>query len=311
MPIPLFQVSNLTWAQAKSRVALVGGGQDDADQLIAAGYALEEAIRNWEAARDWKYLLHTSTNAVAGTISGTTTFTPTTVTDLRSIAVGMTVTGTGILTTPTTVSAVGATTLTLSAAGTNGATTLTFAYSITAGTSVYNLAADFREMYDVRLTGTNVRALAYVDKRQYDMWRADQATQATPVGYMLYSVQDSGQIELVPANGVDDSMLLVYYRRHYIPDAVSQGTTASDSVTLDFPLAYQTHILSWGKLFYLHQKGGSGEKLSFWTRAAEAGMRVAKGDDEFHPDAWHGFIPGSFDLRLSNPNDVTRYLGDF
>jgi hypothetical protein len=67
----LFQPSTVTWAQAKSRVASVAGSSADTDQLPLAGYFLEEAFRNWEAVKDWKYLL---TNIDISITSGTSLY---------------------------------------------------------------------------------------------------------------------------------------------------------------------------------------------------------------------------------------------
>lgn len=248
--MPFFQPSNLTWGQAKSRVARTAGSHGDPNQLIVAGYALEEAIRHWEAAKDWKYLL-----TVAADIN------------------------------------------------------------ITPGDSTYDLPTDFKKIYNVRMIGGNPRVLYFIDKRAYDNVRPNQAGQSTPTGYVLHESLAStvpGQIELVPTNGISDTIRIYYYRRHVIPDEIAQGDTAADPDSLDFPARFQNYLLAWARALYLADKGGENERLSFWLNLAMEGLGRAKGEDEFHPDQVPAFQPNTLIVASPyNPNDVRPWIADY
>lgn len=313
MPLPFSEGSSLTWLQAKTRVARSSGSQDDDEMKIAAGWALEEAIRNWEHDHNWRYMLVDSSFTSTGIVSGTLTFTPVTATDLRSMAVGMTVSGTisgNPIPAGTTISAIGATTMTLSQAATNGVGNLTFGYAIANGTQTLNLPGDFHNIYNARLI-TNPLILQHIDRREYGLMRADQSVRGCPQGYTLYGVGESNVIELIPISSVVDTLIISYYREHYIPTDITTGSTASDTVTMDFPLDYQTAILASARCYYLADKGGDPTRLQYWMGKAEEMKRAAKARDEFIPDAWQGFSPSAGLARYTSPNDVTRYLDDW
>jgi len=244
----LFQPSTLSWGQAKTRVAGVAGSAGDSDQLIMAGYFLEEAFRAFEAAKDWKYLFASTT------------------------------------------------------------------ISITAGTSDYNLPSDFRKIYNVRVSVGNPRVLQYIDKRDYDLLRPDQSAVTTPTGYMLTGLWNNspGKITLVPNNALTDSMIVNYYRNITIPDAIVQGTTASDSATLDIPIFYQGFLLAWARALYLASKGGEEERQRFWANLAQEGLLKARAADEFVPDDLLAFGPAPNRINSPyDPNNVMPWAGDF
>src|SRR5258706_11051965 len=48
--------SNLTWAQAKRRVARSVGRMNDPNILDAAQDAISEAIQDWNTEKDWRFL---------------------------------------------------------------------------------------------------------------------------------------------------------------------------------------------------------------------------------------------------------------
>lgn len=66
-----FQPTTITWGQGKNRVASVAGSAGDSDQLALAGYFLTEALQNWEAAKNWKYLITSTSISIT---SGTSTY---------------------------------------------------------------------------------------------------------------------------------------------------------------------------------------------------------------------------------------------
>lgn len=312
--MPLFNASTLTLAQAKQRIASVTGAELFPDQLVRAGYALEEAWRFWENSRDWRYLLTTTTNTVVGDITAGTIFTLATPSESRKIAVGMTVTGDNVITTPTRVTAVvhSSGTIAVTPAMTNGTSeSLTFQIEISSGTSEYTLPTQVKKPYTARLTQNNPRTLVYVDQRLHDYVDPSQTSSGVPVWYKLQNLHDTGKITLYPANTVSDTLLVKYYRRHVVPEALQDGTTADDSDALDFPAQYQTALLAAARVIYMADKGGGPpERLQYWMMTAQQMTRQAIAEDEFLPDGDQGFIPAivGYSTPFVGPNDLRPWL---
>lgn len=63
-----------TLATAKIYVARTIGGQNDLDQLAAAGDAIKEAIEDWNLRRNWNYLLMDNSDAPIDIVAGTHTY---------------------------------------------------------------------------------------------------------------------------------------------------------------------------------------------------------------------------------------------
>lgn len=181
------------------------------------------------------------------------------------------------------------------------------------GTGLYSLQALFKNPYSAR-TETNPRNLSYIDRNMYNLLRPTQKDGAgndilgIPAYYTLFSWEDTGKIELLPYPNAVDTCRLNYYRRHVIPAAITTGLTTSDASIVDFPVIYQTTLLALGRMFYLADKGGSQERMTFWTKIAQDQIARAKGNDEFIPSADVGFVPGSQIGIFSNPNSVTQFL---
>lgn len=68
------------FSTAKIYVARTIGGQNDADQLAAAGDAIKEALEEWNLRRNWNYLLMDNSDDPIDIVAGTSTYDlPTTV----------------------------------------------------------------------------------------------------------------------------------------------------------------------------------------------------------------------------------------
>jgi hypothetical protein len=64
-----------TFSTAKIYVARTIGGQNDTDQLNAAGDAIKEAIEEWNLRRNWNYLLMDNSDDPIDLVAGTSTYT--------------------------------------------------------------------------------------------------------------------------------------------------------------------------------------------------------------------------------------------
>jgi len=64
----------ITFANAKIAVARTDGGQNDADQLSAAGDALLNAIQKWNLRKNWRFLLIDNSGDPIDIVEGTDTY---------------------------------------------------------------------------------------------------------------------------------------------------------------------------------------------------------------------------------------------
>lgn len=164
--------------------------------------------------------------------------------------------------------------------------------AITSGTSSYDLPAPFKKPYAALLV-TASRPLYYLTRRQYNLIDPDQsATQ--PSHYTLFNVGTTGQIELIPPNGVNDTLRVWYYR------LMSEGPT-TDGDTLDVLGRYTNYLLDGARARLLALRGPT-EKLPFWQQAASRGFMMAQADDEGIPDENTGFSPLHQAMSVPSPN---------
>lgn len=154
--------------------------------------------------------------------------------------------------------------------------------AVVAGTSTYDLPTTFKRPYSVRLLGSP-RTLWYVTRREYNRLSPYQSPNTYPTHYTLFNAATTGQIELIPANGVAETMRVWYYRPMVEED--------EDDATLDVLGRYTNYVLDGARARLLGLKGPT-EKLPFWKQEMEAGFAKAQADDENIPDEDAGFAPG-------------------
>src|SRR5437867_4156474 len=100
---------------------------------------------------------------------------------------------------------------------------------------------------------------------------AAQRGGATPVAYTLFNTGTTGNLELLPVNGVADTLVVRYYR------PVMGFVTDLDF--LDIPARYEAALLAEARVILLGQRG-PGEKLPLWLERSQRGWAEAIVDDE-------------------------------
>jgi hypothetical protein len=307
----------LTWAKAKARVASVTGNADDADVKIDAGYAIEESIRAWENRRDWKYTLISPYFAFSGTWTGTVCVPTTAATTqpplIETLGEGMIIAGN----TPTVyITDVGTSVIIASGEQElgDGTHTLEIAgYYITNGTSTIGVPRLFKKVYDIRLVD-NARRLNYIDRRYYDSVISNQSTTDIPSGYVVDTVNEAqtsaynAVITLVPTSGVTDTLLMRWYRRHFVPADITNGSTSSDTHVVDLPEQHVGAVLARARGLLLANRGGDSERQSYWERQSERLYRESVVADEDQPDKPVGFVPAPY--RPYGGQDIGPYIED-
>jgi len=276
---------SMTLADAKTYVARILGGADDANLLLGAEDSIRRTIGKWSAVRDWNFLLqdNSETTPVAGCVIAGDGVGVTNATSgaLFGVNVGQTVTGSGVPA-DTTVAAVteasglGVTTITLSQASTPATVTLTFgAYiPLRADTQTYNLPSTFGKPYTARLI-SNPRTLKYYRLREIDRKVANQDRGGTPSHYTIYNVhtfQVAAQhrhLRLYPTPSAADSLHLKFYR--------SMSLTAT---TVDIPDEYLYDLLDDARAHLLQRQSEDDPRLPLLLQEAKTGLARAIADDD-------------------------------
>jgi len=160
--------------------------------------------------------------------------------------------------------------------------------------STYALPARVKKPYVAKLM-TNGQYLVYSPRRMYSMVIASETTASTPTHYTLYNFGTTGNIELLPANGLSDTLRVWYYRLMQ-----EEGT---DTDVLDITQRYEGYVLDAARARLIAEKGPI-DKLAFWKVEAEAGYKRAVADDEFVPDHHVGFSPGPAITFVPDPNST-------
>lgn len=219
----------MTFASAKTYVAKILGGQNDANMLTASADAINAVAARWNNDKDWTFLLKdtaTTFSVASCIVTGSTSVAPTTPGDLDGVNIGATVTGGSPISPQAGTTVIAYTrdsrgriaTLTLSLPASNGTGTLTFSGDIPliSGTQEYNLPNDFGRPYSARLI-TNKRPLEYIKYREVNRKVADQTASGVPSHYTSYNpvstaTQQHTRLRLfrIPSNS--DTLRVQYYR---------------------------------------------------------------------------------------------------
>lgn len=86
----------------------------------------------------------------------------------------------------------------------------------TSASAVYALPYNLRAIYDVTI-GDPARKLSFIGRRNRDLWQVDAIGNGTPGAYDLFQRDSLGEIELVPGQSTNETMVIKYYRRLWIP----------------------------------------------------------------------------------------------
>jgi len=291
----------LSLANAKISVARTIGGQNDADQIAAAGDAITFALNEWNWRHNWRFLLmdNDQTITLPSTITSSgTTLTTSTTDGFKNVYAGNRIWDVGKTPTATDGTFFSANT-TISSKTSNTVIVLNQAVksamdgddpawtdgriAIIAGQSVYNLPHPMKRPYTARLISHN-RALVYDEMRTIDRSVRNIETQGAVTHYTMYGdktqaaqgfsssslVDRAGWIKLmaVPDYSASNELLLRYYR----PINVA-------ATTIDLPERYIYSMLNLAKYYYLVDKDAESARTQEHKQRGEASLRQAIADD--------------------------------
>jgi hypothetical protein len=275
----------ITRADAKTFIARPVSHTPNANELVRAQEALEDAIELWNVRHDWNYLLMDTSNSfsvASCTIAGDGV-TVTSSASLQPVNIGVTVSGTGV-TVGTTITgrsqptSGGAVTLTLSAAATPGTVTLTFTggIPIRAGVDTYYMPSPFKRHISARLT-TNPRTLEFKHQQEIDKMFAKQNDQGPPAYYNVFDPRSFSQANVAIARvyPIPDSADTAVFR-FYRPIAIPTG----ENDLLDLHDRYVRPVLWLARYFFLLAEEGETARTQKYERLGEESLRWAMADDD-------------------------------
>ena len=290
---------SITRTNAKKFIAKGVGAALDSETLQMAEESLQRGFSDWQAAKNWNFLLKDSTlgftvSSVTLTQSSSSVSAPSSgAFDGINIGVGLTDSGSK-LGANTTVSAVTrsatdgtitAITLSTPVVGATGSVTLTVAGDIPLLNLVqdYNLPPDFYEPYHMRML-TKRLPLDYIQYRYWNMKIIDHTIAGLPVAYTVYNpvsadTQNYGtyrfRVFRIPSDGTTvvgtsyDTVTLQYYRKFNF-----------DSDPLDIPDRYLYKFLDYCQWLFMMKKNAVDERLPAMQALATAALQSAMVDDE-------------------------------
>lgn len=281
-----------TLAQAKIEVARSIGGHNDADELLAAGIAINKAIRFWNREHTWEFLKfdNLSDQLIPSKLVGTTAVTlPTGVTfpNFGSVYVGTTVSGVGIPDGTTVVTKNSNTSLVLSAATTVPGDPVTLTYGggipIVAGVRDYELPFSMLKPSWARLSAAN-RALMYARTRIVNHVSDPDSSWDGVYGYTFISIPGvtssvgiaplpTTKIRLFGMPGEGDILYMEGWRG--IQLFLNDLTAGDEARPLDVPEEFQDDLLELATYFYQNNKdsensrtGDKKQNASYFLRRA-------------------------------------------
>jgi hypothetical protein len=283
---------SMTRANAKKYIAKAVGGQNATPLLDMAEEALQRAFEDWQAAKNWYFMLKDTQAGFSVTscvlTNGVATVPAPTTGVFDGVNLLVTVTGTNIPAS-TNVSAITRNTdgtvasITLSNAPTAGGTvTLTFAGNIPLVSlqQEYNLPSDFLAPYHARMLDKKL-PLDYLQYRYWNQKIIDHTIAGLPVAYTVYNPvsaesQNYGTYRMrvfrIPqgtAGQYYDTVFMQYYRKFN-----------HDSDPLDIPDRYLYKFLDYAQWKLLEKKDATSDRLPAIQATALAGLQSAMTDDE-------------------------------
>jgi hypothetical protein len=285
----LFRSSQTPFVSAVQQIADAAGASSDGEQTTRAGVSLNAAIGHFNNRYKWNWL-----QMEADPIAVIAPFTVLGVSASGNIASAACVSGHGLkvddfisgsgFAPNSRVTATAAAGFGFSPALT-GFSGATGTFSVTAIRDCYDLPADWKVAFSVRLAN-HTSALRPVNRRLYDRGITNEMTTGSETGYDTFLVGGKGKIRLLPPPSTSDTLILRYNRA--MATAVS-GSTAS----VDIPADYETYLISWAKWHFLTDKGeGRKDQATAWMALAKEGLVTMLAEQTNQPDQELGFIPG-------------------
>lgn len=292
----------MTLTSAKTEIAKVIGGQNDANVIALAATAVLAVAEKWSRMR-WRYLRkdNSQTRTLTGTVGGSP-FTTVTLSSTSGINVGQSVTVTDSLaavTTTTVASITSATVIVLTAGATAaGSASLVFAayIPVIAGTDIYYAPHDYASGYSMRLL-TSEQTLSYVEPREVDRKVPNQTTQGFPGAYTddgygtgtgFDAADQRHRLRIIGVPSTTENAKLTYYRN-------IDGTAS----TIDVPNELLYMFLDDCKCWLLAQKNANDPRLEVMMALIARQIKQALSDDkESSEDA---------DVRLISEYELMQY----
>lgn len=251
----------LSVALAKVYIASILQGQTDPLTLAAAEEALLRAYEDWEGMANWSFLLTDTTNGfsipLCVTTTNSTTILPPFANSFDGINIGVTVSGTGNVVTPTVATVVRTggghvTSITLSAVVTTGVpagVTLTFGGNIPLAheRTAYSVPYNFRRAHTAKIVST----AAPLDYTEYRLWGTLHPTipaDAVPTQYTV--VLATKELLLSPPVNTALTLYLQYYR-----------SFDRTSLTVDIPESHLYRFLDYAQWKFLEKNGREDPRL--------------------------------------------------
>lgn len=301
-------------SDAKIEIARSLGGQNDADELRAAGAALNAAVGEWNRANVWEFCkldnLSSFTVAAKTTNASAAVVLPTGVTypNFANVYVGSTVSGTGIPTGTTVIAKASNSAFTLSANATASTDPVTLTFSgaipILSGTSDYVLPYQMRKPSYAHLV-TGATTLQYVRSRLLNeisdptgegwMWGYEvvRTQAAADSANVLPATVSKIRVVSTPTGGasgsVVDTLVLEYWR--YIQSFLNDVSVADEARPIDVPDEYIDALLEMASYFYLRNKDSEISRTGDRKSSAYRSMFRSINDDSGQPDDIECFIP--------------------
>jgi len=282
----------MTRANAKIYIARAIGGANASSILSMADEAIHRSFEDWQAAKNWFYMLKDTDNgftiASVVTVSGNVSVSAPSSGAFDGLNIGVAVSGSNIQAGTTVATITRATdgtiaSITLSLAPTSSTTiTLTVAGNIpmNAGQQEYNLYPDFLAPYHARMTEKRL-PLDYIQYRYWNTKIIDHTIQGLPVAYTVYNPvsaesQNYGTYRVrvfrIPQGVVGahyDTLFMQYYRKFN-----------HDSDPLDIPDRYLYKFLDYAQWKLLEKKDATSDRLPAVMASAQAALQSAMTDDE-------------------------------
>jgi hypothetical protein len=151
--------------------------------------------------------------------------------------------------------------------------------TVSVGDTTFNLETNFKKPYVAYLVN-NRSPLIYVERSNWHREAPGYIDQGIPRYYTLYNNASTATGSLMPASSVGDTMVLLYYR-----DIVARD---DDNETLDIPKRWTGYILNGAKARLT--LGKESRKADMYFNMYEAGIKLAKADDQRVPDQFVTFL---------------------
>jgi hypothetical protein len=283
----------MTTVNSKIYVARVLGGASSQEVLDMAGEALLRAYSDWQAQKNWRFLLKNTslTTAVTGVTAtaASAVVSPPSTAAFDFVNVGQTVaitSSTATLAASATVSSFARgsdgviTSITLSASfggTTDAAATLTFGADIPviAGTNDYNLPIDHSRPATARFTSNTKRLLIWREQAYWDRVIIDQTVQGLPAEFTTFNpyselTQNFGEnhmkFDRIPS--ANDVCRLLYYRRF--------NTTGT---YVDIPDEYLYKFLDYARAILLEAKRAQDDPQGFHSSTLDSFQQAQQTDE--------------------------------